>query len=187
MPIRDGDRILPSDRVPPQQRYVNGNGGSGMPGMGDYAEALRYQIEPAEGAMKPYGPANAPITDKTPTTLADIKKQLEMQNNSSVPLIRGKVINDAGVTLDWSMIGQMDRITIRNRGSNSVWIAFDVGGPSVDAFTSDLSIEVQSQESWSFTNCAFFKIGCKCAAGQTSIVHAVAFQAIKGDLGATLS
>ena len=156
-------------------------------GIGDYREALHEAVEPSSGPLRPIGPAAFPIATAQSATinqlLTDILSELKKQNVARTPLIRSVAVTPAGQTLDWSQIGLMDRFLLRNLGPKSVWIACDMTGPAVDAFTSDLSVEVQANESYSIPLCRFFKIGCRCAAGGTGTVHAVAFQATAGNLG----
>jgi len=158
-------------------------------GLNDYREALRRRIAASSGGidLASMGPSNFPVdAPSVAATLGDVLQELKLQNVARIPILRAAVVDTTGVTLDWSQIGLMDRFLFRNKGPQSVWIAFDVGGPAVDAFVSDLSFEVQANESISIPLCQFYKIGCRCAAG-SGTVHAVAFQATAGDLQGSIS
>ena len=173
-----------------------GNGLSAMNpldalGMGDYDEELPRRVQPSSGPMgkrQIVGPSNFPITAQQGKTIADwlseILQELKKQNVARIPLMRaGAVTGSTPVTLDWSQIGLMDRFLFRNKGPDSVWIAFDMNGSAVNSFTSDLSFEVMPLESINIPLCQFYKIGCKCLSGQSATVHSVAFQAVAGNLG----
>lgn len=154
-------------------------------GLQDHDVSLPHRTTPAP-VRPPLGPANFPVTGPEATAV-DLLKALVAQSQAKIPQIRSSDITAAGQTLDWSALGLMDRILIRNKGANSVWIAWDVNGEAVDAFTSDLSFELQAQEAISIPACQFYKIGCKCAAGQTGTVHAVAFLATTENLSGSIS
>lgn len=162
-------------------------------GMGDYKSWLADRLLPAEGFVQPYGVADFPVNiTPDPATekdlLSDIKDQLVAQKTSRQPLLRAIDVTTAGQTLDWSALGRMARIMIRNKGTSSVWIAFDQEGPSVVAATSDLSWELQANEALSIEQIDFQKIGCKCAAaGPTGTVHAIAFPPNSGDFGGAVT
>jgi hypothetical protein len=98
-------------------------------------------------------------------------------------IIRAALVTDAGHTFDWSMIGNMSRILLRNAGPDSVWIAFNEDGPNTPPTTGNGSIEVQAQEAWSIPNILFQKIGLRCATGDTAKVHSIAFKQSFGDFG----
>lgn len=164
---------------------------NGFGGLDDYSSDFPAQVTPATNVPKPRGPSNFPVQTPPPSTptelLQGILKQVTNQNLARIPHIRSRDIDQNGQTLDWSQIGLMDKFLLRNKGPDSVWVSFDMAGPSVDSFTSDLSIEVQMNESWNIPFCQFYKIGAKCAAGGTGTLHAIAFQASAGDLGGGIS
>lgn len=157
----------------------------GINGLGDWENWLQDRIAPSEGFVKPYGPSNFPvaITGKVTTAeqwLEKIYNELVKQNTPTRPLVRGKLVDTTGVTLDWTASGLMSRLLIRNKGAtNSVWMAFDQSGASVDNFTSNNSFEVQAQEAITIEGCAFSRLGLRCSAG-TATVHAIAFPANSG-------
>lgn len=157
-----------------------------MRGINDYDAALASRTSPANRGSGPPGPANFPVTGP-PTSATDLLQQLVNQNAARQPHLRAADVTSVGQTLDWSSLGLMDRILIRNKGGSSVWIAFDTEGQNVDAFTSDLSYELQAQESICIPGCQFYKIGCRCAALGTGTVHAVAFLAAAGELHGSIS
>ncbi len=170
------------------------------PGMGDFAEPFIDGVRPATSMPMPAGPADFPVQIATavPTTVEDLLRaildaiergvqELIKQNIAAEPVLRAQDITDVGQTLNWSSVGIMDRLMLRNKGANSVWIAFDINGPAVDSFTSDLSFELQANESINLTHCAFQKIGAKCSSGQTATLHGVAFQTIAGNQAGAIS
>lgn len=145
--------------------------------LGDYGNQIFDRRVPATGIERQQGPVQFPVTSPPkPATLDDVRKELAAQNLSLRPNMRAAVVTSAGITLDWSNVGVMERIMIRNKGPNSVWISFDIEGKAVIAAVSDLSWELQSQEALSIPRCLFQKIGCKCAGIQGGTVHAIAFQ-----------
>ncbi len=165
-------------------------------GIGDYtANKLVQHVAPNPGALEPHGPANFPIalTDEqgnpveTPIELLrQIRDELRGGNSASRPMMRAKDVTDVGQTMDWSTQGLMDRVMLRNKGTNSLWFSFDVDGALVDTFTSDLSFELQAQEAIAIPRCLFYKIGCKCASGESATVHAIAFMSTAGNLGKSI-
>lgn len=158
------------------------------------SQPLHARILPPTGVPHPMGPSNFPqkLPDAPSTPLSELQQLRQLlanmmdKNSARVPLIRSGDVTSTGQTFDWSMMGDMERLMIRNKGTNSVWIAFEAEGTNVDNFTSDGSIEIQAQEAWSFTQCKFQKIGLRCSAGQTATVHAVAFQKAFGDFGGAI-
>ena len=171
------------------------------PGVGDYNDPAHIEaIRPATSMPLSPGPANFPIQKgalSQPKTIEGIAKEgnsilsrileeLVRQNSSSNPVIRSKLANTTGVTLDWSQFGLFDRIMMRNAGPNTVYFSFDLNGQNVDNFTSDLSFMLQANESANFSHCKFRKIGLKCAAG-TATVNAVAFQTQAGNMNGSIS
>ncbi len=173
---------------------------SGQIGMGDYTEPFIEGIRPATSAPHPMGPADFPVQQGplTPPTTTDgwlsracsllqrILDELIRQNTASRPVIRAVAVTAVGQTLDWTPVGVMDRLMIRNKGTNSLWYSYDKNGPAVNAFTSDESFELQANESVNLTHCIFQKIGVKCAGGQTATVHAQAFQSVAGNQAGTI-
>lgn len=165
-------------------------------GVGDFDEPHITAIRPNDPKVVPPGPADFPaqVPPQPVNDLNDIgdllKRILQELINQSIaaaPVIRAKAVTSAGQTLDWSSRGTMDRLMIRNKGTNSVWFAFDMNGPAVNAFTSDLSFELQANESVNLSLCSFQKIGVICASGQTGTVHAIAFQSVAGNQAASIS
>ncbi len=144
------------------------------------------------GSENPPGPADFPVVPGRPMSTAEllhgILTQITRQNIARIPHIRSSDVDANGQTLDWSMIGLMDTLIIRNKGPKSVWIAFDIDGPAVDNFSpSDLSWELLMNESVNLSLCQFERVGLRCAAGETGSVHAFAFQAVAGNLGGSIS
>ncbi len=119
--------------------------------------------------------------------LARILEELIRQNTPSVPSIRSTDVTAVGQTLDWQAVGTMDRLMIRNKGTDSVWFSFDISGPAVINQTSDESFELQANESVNLTHAKFRKIGLRCATGKTATVNAIAFQSVAGDQAAAIS
>ncbi len=170
-------------------------------GMGDFVEPTIEAIRPATSMPRPPGPADFPVQlgpQSLPNDAAGLLKlvcgllqsilqELKYQNIASKPTLRSQAVTDAGQTLTWQAVGIMDRLMIRNKGTNSCWISFDTNGPNVNAFTSDLSFELQANESVNLTHCNFYKIGVRCAAAETATVHAVAFQSVAGNQAAAIS
>ncbi len=166
-------------------------------GVGDFVDPFLDSTRPATSMPQPPGPADfpvvpAPADQTTLMQILDLLKrilaELIKQNIASDPVTRARSVNvsDSG-TLDWSQRGTMDRLMIRNKGPNSVWFAFDMNGPAVDAFTSDLSFELQPQESVNLSHCKFEKIGLKCGSAGGAVVHAIGFQSVAGDQAASIS
>lgn len=184
-----------------------------MSGMNDFVDPFLRQINPSPGALDPKGPANFPITDPAmpaPTdalingmstddllrtmvrlqranlnTSRAILNELRAQNIAGIPNLRSADVDDTnGATLDYSAVGYMSRFLLRNKGPNSCWIAFDVDGKAVEAFTGSLSYELQAQESICIPNCRFYKIGAICASGsgESAVIHCVAFLPTAGNL-----
>lgn len=163
-----------------------------MNGLGDYPEPFPTNIRPATSMPQPPGPADFPITnpttDPTETDLLErILEELIKQNTATKPVIRAIDVDSGGQTLDWSMVGIMDRLIIRNKGTSSLWFGFDKNGPAVPAFTSDECWELQAQESVNLTHCLFQKIGVICAAMGTATVHAIGFQSVAGNQAGSIS
>lgn len=164
---------------------------SEMRGLSDYAQTFAHNTQPSSGGVgRAKGPANFPLSQKgleTPQQLmSNVLLELKKQNVARVPIMRAGTANTTGITLDWSQVGLMDRIMIRNKGAASVWIAFDTSGPSVAPYTCDLSFELQANESLAIPLCQFFKIGCRTAAGN-GVVHAIAFQSVAGNQGFSIT
>lgn len=169
--------------------------------LGDYAETFVDGIRPATSAPLPMGPANFPAAVAPPSNVTDSNgwlqaiygmmaravEELVRQNIASRPVIRSKVITDAGQTLDWSTRGTFDRLLMRNKGPNSAWFAFNMNGPAVNPTTCDLSFELQANESVNLTHCQFEKVGLKCSLGQTATISAIAFQTPAGNQAGTIA
>jgi cysteine synthase len=131
-----------------------------------------------------------------PATLGSVQQELINQSVATQPYIRSALVTGAitGVpdqpqTLDWSMLGVMQRLMIRNKGPNSVWMSFDKSGGSVPPTVSNDSIEIQAQEAWIFERTLFQRVGLRCAASSgsanTATVHAVAWRGPAGRAGGT--
>lgn len=165
-------------------------------GMGDFFEPFTDAVRPATSAPHPMGPSDFPVAlapMSPPQTLMDwaakifgvltqIKDQLVMQNTASRPVIRSRSVDGTGQTLDWTPVGIMDRLMIRNLGPDPCWFSFDMNGPAVNAFTGDQSFELQMNESVNLTHCQFQKIGVKCqGGGDTATVHAIGFHSVAGN------
>ncbi len=170
-------------------------------GLGDYEEPFILGVRPATSMPRPAGPADFPVAlgpSSIPKTLleaqivtnqllARILEELVRQNTPSVPSIRSVAATDVGQTLDWQAVGTMDRLMIRNKGTDSVWFSFDISGPAVVNQTSDESFELQANESVNLTHAKFRKIGLRCATGKTATVNSIAFQSVAGDQAAAIS
>lgn len=150
--------------------------------MGDYQNPLAQRIPPATSMPMPPGPAKFPTETqlvKTPAQLlADILRELKNQMMPTKGIFRSATVTGARPqTLDWSAMGMMTRLVIRNAGPQSVWFNFDMDGLGVDNFNpSDQSWMLQAQESFNVTNELFMKIGLRCAVGaNTAVVHARAW------------
>lgn len=161
-------------------------------GMGDYPEEFIDEVRPATSAPQPPGPADFPITNPNtdPTTnelLARILNELIRQNTATRAVIRASNVDSVGQTLDWSMVGMMDRLIIRNKGTSSVWFSFDRNGPAVNSFTSNESWELQANESVNITLSLYQKVGLRCATGQTGTVHAMGWQSVAGNQAGAIS
>jgi hypothetical protein len=104
------------------------------------------------------------------------------------------------LTLDWSKdpgdgspYGMMGRLLLRNRGSKSVWFAFDVDGDTITADNTsnpkdtDMNptqrFELLPNESINIDSTSFYKVGLACASGEGTVVHASAFQSSGGTGG----
>ncbi len=171
-------------------------------GMGDFIEPSIEAIRPATSMPRPAGPADFPVQlgpQTLPNTvegllkaiygvLQAIRQELVYQNTASRPSLRSQSVTDVGQTLTWEAVGIMDRLMIRNKGPDSCWYSYDTNGPNVNAFNpSDLSFELQANESVNVTHCLFYKIGVRCAGGKTATVHAQAFQSVAGNQAAAIS
>ncbi len=159
-------------------------------GFGDFDEPFIGGVQPARFPMPP-GPSDFPITSNATATpevlLAAILQELKYQNTASRPVIRAADADSGGSTLDWSPVGIMDRLMIRNKGPNSVWFSFDKNGEAVQATTSSESFELQANESVNLTHCSFQKIGLRCANGESATAHAIGFQSVAGNQAAAIS
>lgn len=158
-----------------------------MRGIGDYNPQLRDRINPANTFPQPPGPSNFPIAGPmvktTDQLLAEILDELKKQSTSRRPVVRSGLVDSVGITLDWSQVGSMDRIFMRNKGPDSAWYGWDVDGKTVDNYTSNQSTEIQAQESVCFSLCLFKRIGFRCATGKSATIHATAFQYAGGSHG----
>lgn len=165
-----------------QSRRVNG--------FGDFDEPFIAGVQPAN-FPKPPGPSDFPVATTDTQTAAEVQaailQELKYQNIASRPVGRSADVDGGGQTLDWSPVGVMDRIVMRNKGPNSLWYSWDKNGPAVQAFTSNESTELQMNESMAFTHCIFQKIGVRCQGGQTATIHATAFQSVAGNQAASIS
>ncbi len=159
------------------------------------------QVRPATSMPRPPGPANFPVAQPPnvlPTTPLQALQQLGQkidrlieetvrQNIASRPVTRAKDVTAAGQTLNWQAVGIMDRLTLKNNGADTVWLAFDTNGPAVNAFTSDLSFSLKADSTLNLTHSLFTKVGVKCAAGKTATVDAIAWQSVAGNQAAAIS
>ena len=159
----------------------------GVRGFGDFDEPHIDAVRPVPNMPRPPGPANFPLSENAPVSSNDLLKQilaeLVKQNTASRPVIRSKSlgVSDNG-TLDWTTVGIMDRLVMRNAGPDNVWFAFDTNGPAVNGFTSDQSFLILPNESINLVNCQFRKIGLITGPGTTgATVNAIAFQAQAGN------
>jgi hypothetical protein len=167
--------------------------------MGDVSNPALIQTSPAISQPVPAGPSVTPVGQSKPgaATLNNVQAELINQSVATKAEIRSALVTgavtggavDQPQTLDWRALGVMQRLEIRNKGPNSVWMAFDVAGAGVNNYVSNQSIELQSQEAWIFPLTAFRMIGLRCgvSAGspQTATVHAVAWQGPAGRAGGT--
>ncbi len=169
---------------------ANSRNKSGPARLGDFNEPFLTNIRPASSIPLPKGPSDFPVQTTQPETqqqtLDSILQELKYQNIASSPVIRSKDVDSTGQTLDWTPIGIMDRLMMRNKGPNSLWFSFDKNGPAVVASTSDESFELQANESINLTHCRFQKVGVKCSGG-TATVHAIGWQSVAGNQGAAIS
>lgn len=159
------------------------------------------QVRPATSMPLPPGPANFPVAkppSAVPTTPLEALQQISQkidrlleetirQNIASRPCIRARDVTPAGQTLNWQSVGIMDRLTIKNNGADTVWLAFDMNGPAVNAFTSDLSFSLKADSTLNLTHSLFTKVGVKVAAGKTATVDAIAWQSVAGNQAAAIS
>lgn len=158
----------------------------GVRGFGDFDEPFIDGVRPVPTMPQPPGPANFPVNAAVPATnndlLTQILAELVKQNTASRPVIRSAAIGASDQsTLDWTTVGIMDRLVMRNAGPDSVWFAFDTNGPAVNAFTSDQSFEILANESINLVNCQFRKIGIATSVGTGARVNAIGFQAQAGN------
>jgi hypothetical protein len=159
--------------------------------LNDYSNPQLRRTLPSPDMPLPPGPANFPIKHGqgggggggSDQTLQYILQQLIAQYTPTTPYIRaasiGTVAANGNATLDWTAIGSMNRIAIRNIGPGNVWLSFDVAGPAVPAYTSDGSWQLQPNESLNLANVKFRQIGIS----GYGVVHAVAFQSPAGKQG----
>ncbi len=158
-------------------------------GMGDYVEPFVEGVRPATSMPLPPGPANFPVNTQVPATTDDllraILKELIYQNIASRPVTRGQSISSAGGTLDWSTVGVMDRLMLKNNGPDNVYFSFNMNGQAVVANTSDLSILLKPDSTYCCTHTLFNKIGLKSVG--TSAVDAVGYQTVAGNQAAAIS
>ena len=159
------------------------------------------RVRPATSMPLPPGPANFPVAQPPnvlPTTPLQALQQLNQkmdrlidetvrQNIASRPVIRAKDVTNAGQTLNWQAVGIMDRVTLKNDGPDPVWLAFDMNGQAVNAFTSDLSFPLKADSTLNLTHSLFTKIGVKTASGKTATVNAIAWQSVAGNQAAAIS
>lgn len=161
----------------PGRRVVTPRMSGGMGRMFDYVNPFAHTTTPSQSLVTPPGPADTPIQKavQPPATLNDLLQQMRQNNDPQRAVFRGLAIGAGGNgTLDWSMLGLMTRIVIRNKGPFSVFFAFDISGPQINTFTSDNSWELQANESFN-ADTVFFKIGLRCSAGQNAVVNASAW------------
>jgi hypothetical protein len=159
------------------RRIVTPRLSGGMGRMLDYTNPFAHTTSPASSLVQPPGPSDTPIQKATPqpATLNDLLQQMRQNNDPQRAIFRGLVLGAGGNgTLDWSMLGLMTRIVIRNKGPNSVFFAFDISGPQINTFTSDNSWELQANESFN-GDTIFYKIGLRCKAGETAVINAAAW------------
>lgn len=171
--------------------------------LSDYTSGdLIRRVQPAQGPFGPMtgggneGPTQSPVStgkmdeqQSVQSLLMQLLRQVTYQNVARTPIIRSVTETGLGSTLDWSSIGMMDRLMIRNAGPQSVYFAFDVDGPSVDMSNGDLSFWLQANESVNISHCKFYKIGVRTIAGGgvLAVVNAIAFQSVAGDQAGSLS
>lgn len=176
-------------------RRSPGRRAAGLGAVGDFDEPFTTGVRPVPAIPSPAGPSNFPVnpaasTATTEQLLAQVLAELVKQNTASKPVIRSSLVVGGGgdATLDWTTIGIMDRIVMRNIGPGPVWFAFDINGPAVNPFTGDQSFEIQVGESINLSNCSFRKIGLRT--DPTNIlgatVNAIGFQAVAGNQAASI-
>ncbi len=173
----------------------------GMSGVGDFVDPFVEGVRPATSMPLPPGPANFPMSqppleqpktiegwlERTCDWLSRIYTEIVRQNISARPVVRCKDVDNTGQTLDWTSVGIMDRITLKNDGPDEVWLAFDTSGPAVFADTSDLSFPLKADSTLNLTHSLFSKIGVRCAPGDTAVVNAIAWQTVAGNQNAAIS
>lgn len=152
-------------------------------GLRDYNNPILQRVLPATSMPMPPGPAAFPIDNQAVSN--PILEELIRQFTPSPGIIRAGVAQvGRPLTLDWSAMGEMNRVAIQNSGPNTVWLAFDINGSGVDNFTSDQSWQLLSLGSLNLTLIKFYKIGFNVAAG-SALIHAIAFQSPAGKAGGT--
>lgn len=156
---------------------------------------------PANFAVQVAPPSNAPLPTDTNGLLARqiqetrgvrdimarILEELIRQNIASRPVIRAVQASDAGETLNWQATGVMDRLTLKNNGPDEIWLSFDMNGPAVNAFTSNLSFSLKADSTLNLTHSLFTKVGVRCFSGTTATVDAIAWQSVAGNQAAAIS
>lgn len=189
---------------------------AGMSGLGAAPQNYRNpnfieRVQPATSMPLPGGPANFPVRPAAPANQAlpndtngllkalidevravrdvglRILEEMIRQGTAARPVIRAKDVTAAGQTLNWQSVGIMDRLMLKNNGADTVWFAFDMNGPAVNAFTSDLSFSLKADSTVNLSLSLFTKVGVKCAAGKTATVDAVAWQSVAGNQAAAIS
>ena len=78
------------------------------------------------------------------------------------------------VTMDFSAVGRMGAISLRNAGPNETFLSFDATPPTAAVQTG--VVRLQMNEALNLENFAFTTVGFRNAAAQTSVVESVAFQ-----------
>jgi hypothetical protein len=185
----------------------------GTAGLGTFGDMHNFidRTSPATSAPKPPGPANFAVQVAPPANIplptdtngllarliqeqrgvrdimARILEELIRQNIASRPSIRAVAVDSTGETLNWQAIGVMDRLTLKNNGPAEIWLSFDMNGPAVNAFTSNLSFSLKADSTLNLTHSLFTKVGVKCASGQTAVVDAIAWQSVAGNQAAAIA
>lgn len=94
--------------------------------------------------------------------------------NTTLPISIPATVAPGGTTVDFSAVGRMGRVTLINRGPNTVFFVFD-GAPPVAAIAAG-RIALDSNQAFNIGNTMFTTIGLNVAAAQSAVVQIVAFQ-----------
>ena len=95
-------------------------------------------------------------------------------SNIYLPIIKPASLGIAATaTIDFSAIGQMGAVTMRNAGAGEIFVSFDAVPPS--AAVQDGVIRLQLNESFSVENMIFTTIGLRTG-GTAAVIETTAWQ-----------